>query len=57
MGGVPSKSGFNWYSTADQTIRDVSLSGKNIIVTGANTGMVVLGVCHCSLLLLVMNCC
>jgi len=31
--------GFDWYSTADQVIANTDLTGKNVIVTGANSGI------------------
>jgi predicted Rossmann-fold nucleotide-binding protein len=36
MGAGPS--GFGASSTAEQVARDISLAGKNVIVTGGNTG-------------------
>jgi NAD(P)-dependent dehydrogenase (short-subunit alcohol dehydrogenase family) len=42
MGNVDSSqrnNGFDWYSTADQVIANTDLSGKNVIVTGANSGI------------------
>jgi len=42
MGNIESSqrnNGFNWYSTADQVASDIDLTGKNIIVTGANSGI------------------
>ena len=31
--------GFGKHSTTDDVARDISLAGKNVIVTGANTGL------------------
>ncbi len=39
MGNSVSAYGFTWYSTASETARDVDLHGKNVIVTGGNTGI------------------
>lgn len=40
MGNKPS--GFNWHSTGEQVARNVDLSGKNVIVTGGNTGTLII---------------
>jgi len=42
MGNIESSqrnNGFDWYSTADQVAGNIDLTGKNIIVTGANSGI------------------
>jgi len=37
--GAKRDKGFNWYSTADQVTQNSSLQGKNVIVTGSNSGI------------------
>jgi len=37
--GSKRNNGFNWNSTAEQVARDISLEGKNVIVTGASAGI------------------
>jgi len=37
--GSARSNGFAWHSTAQEVARDISLTGKNIIVTGANAGV------------------
>lgn len=33
------KSEFGYYTTAEEAARDTNLQGKNVIITGANSGM------------------
>lgn len=42
MGNGQSGSGFTWSTTGEQAARNVDLKGKNIIVTGGNTGMILI---------------
>eukprot|EP01103_Thecamoeba_quadrilineata_P004938 TRINITY_DN14803_c0_g1_i1.p1 TRINITY_DN14803_c0_g1~~TRINITY_DN14803_c0_g1_i1.p1 ORF type:complete len:322 (-),score=56.73 TRINITY_DN14803_c0_g1_i1:85-1050(-) len=37
--GTQYTSGFTWYSTAEQVLGNTNLTGKNILITGANTGI------------------
>lgn len=39
MGNAQHGTGFGKRSTTDQVARDISLVGKNVIITGANTGL------------------
>lgn len=40
MGLWASKSKYGYFSTAEQVAEGVDLTGKNVIVTGSNTGII-----------------
>jgi len=37
--GSKRNNGFAWHTTAEQALRDISLQGKTVIITGANSGI------------------
>eukprot|EP01115_Flamella_aegyptia_P006540 TRINITY_DN2728_c0_g1_i1.p1 TRINITY_DN2728_c0_g1~~TRINITY_DN2728_c0_g1_i1.p1 ORF type:complete len:63 (-),score=15.98 TRINITY_DN2728_c0_g1_i1:126-314(-) len=39
MGNAQSENGFGKNTTTDEVIGDIDLDGKNIIITGSNTGL------------------